>query len=80
MSLHTDFKDYVIRSEQSFEFAREIQLPFGQLRSALDWCKAQLCDDWRWQMVDMSHGNGPGRYIFYFDSERDYLVFVLKWT
>jgi hypothetical protein len=27
----------------------------------------------------MSSHQQPGRYIFYFDSERDYFAFLLKW-
>jgi hypothetical protein len=35
--------------------------------------------DWRWQLIDTSSDQRPGRYIFYFDREQDLCTFVLKW-
>ena len=67
------------RNQESFLFAREIIKPWGGLEPILLWCKTEMQADWRWQLVDMSSDRGPGRYIFYFDSERDCLAFVLKW-
>jgi len=45
----------------------------------LAWCKAGLDDEWRWQLLEISSDRTPGRYIFYFDSERDYLAFSMRW-
>jgi hypothetical protein len=50
------------------------------LESVLDWCKEELSAEWRWQLAEVSSDHRPGRYIFYFDSERDYLAFVMKWS
>jgi hypothetical protein len=36
-------------------------------------------DDWRWQLIDTSTDQRPGRYVFYFDNNKDYFAFVLKW-
>ena len=71
--------DYQIRDKESFQYAREISKPFGQLDGILDWCKTEIRDEWRWQLVEMSNDQRPGRYIFYFDSERDYFAFTLYW-
>jgi hypothetical protein len=30
--------------------------------------------------LEMSSDIKPGRYIFYFDNERDYLAFLMKWS
>jgi len=68
------------RGRDSFAFAREIQKPWGGLDPILDWCRQELEQDWRWQMVEMSTDQRPGRYIFYFDSERDCCAFALKWA
>ena len=68
------------RDRASFNHAQEITKPFGQVEYVLDWCKSELIDEWRWQLVDVSSLNRPGRYIFYFDNERDYLAFVMKWS
>ena len=67
------------RSAESFPLAKEIAKPFGGLDGVLAWCKSELTGDWRWQLVDVSTDQRPGRYIFYFDSERDCCAFMLKW-
>jgi hypothetical protein len=67
------------RDRRSFKHAQEIIKPWGGLEPVLDWCKQELVADWRWQMVEMSTDQRPGRYIFYFDDERDCLAFILKW-
>lgn len=66
------------RDRDSFNHAHEIIKPFGQIEQVINWCKNELTDEWRWQMVEISSDQRPGRYIFYFDSERDYLAFVMK--
>lgn len=68
------------RDRDSFPYAREISKPWGGLESVLAWCKQELEEDWRWQMVEMSTNLRPGRYIFYFDSDRDCCAFTLKWA
>lgn len=67
------------RSRESFAYAREVIKPWGGLEPILAWCKTEIQEDWRWQLVDMSSDIRPGRYIFYFDSERDCCAFALKW-
>lgn len=73
------FADYQIRDRESFGFACEISKPFGALDAVLAWCKTELRDDWRWQLIRPSSDIHPGRYCFYFDNECDYLCFLLKW-
>jgi hypothetical protein len=70
----------LLREGDSFAFHREIEKPWGQLDAILAWCKTELQGDWRWQLIEISHENRPGRYKFYFDSERDCVAFVLQWT
>lgn len=74
----TPFEQF--RDETSFQFHREITKPFGDLDAVLAWCKAELQGDWRWQLIDVSTGERPGTYKFYFDSERDCVAFVLQWS
>ena len=69
-----------MRDRASFNYAREIYKEFGVLESVLDWCKEELSAEWRWQLVEVSSDHKPGRYIFYFDSERDCLAFTMKWS
>jgi hypothetical protein len=70
---------FEIRQGDSFNHALEIIKPFGQLDRVLAWCKTELLGEWRWQLIDVSTDQRPGRYIFYFDSERDYFAFSLYW-
>jgi hypothetical protein len=76
---HTHEPLFEIRLGDSFSHAREINKPFGELDRVLAWCKTELTGEWRWQLVDVSTDQRPGRYIFYFDSERDYFAFTLYW-
>ena len=69
-----------IRDKDSFAHAQEIYKEFGVLESVLDWCKSELVAEWRWQLLELSSDHKPGRYIFYFDSERDCLAFTMKWS
>ena len=69
-----------MRNKDSFSHAQEIAKEFGVLEHVLDWCKEELSAEWRWQLLEVSSDHRPGRYIFYFDSERDYLAFVMKWS
>jgi hypothetical protein len=76
---HTHDTPFEIRLGDSFNYAREIRKPFGELDRVLAWCKTELTGEWRWQLVDVSTDQRPGRYIFYFDSERDHFAFTLYW-
>jgi hypothetical protein len=69
-----------IRLSESFNYAREISRPFGQIDRVIEWCKTELTGEWRWQVVTTSSDRAPGRYIFYFDSDRDAAAFSLFWT
>ena len=71
---------FEIRQGDSFRFAKEIHKPYGQLDHILEWCKQELVAEWRWQLVEQSNDIKPGRYIFYFDSDRDACAFTLKWA
>lgn len=72
-------QDYQIRSQESFRHAQEIRQPFGRLDDVIAWCKTALEHEWRWQLIEPSSDIRQGRYIFYFDSERDYCAFTLRW-
>jgi len=71
---------YVVREGDSFRHALEIVKPFGELEHVVNWCKSECQEDWRWQLIDMANDRDPGRYIFYFDSDRDVLAFTMKWS
>jgi len=69
-----------VRDRNSFNHAHEIVKPFGVIEAVLNWCKSELQGEWRWQMIEMSSDRKPGRYCFFFDDERDYLAFLMKWS
>ena len=69
----------VTRNRDSFNHAVEIHQPFGGLDNVIAWCKENMDHDWRWQLVQVSSDHADGRYLFYFDNERDYCAFLLKW-
>lgn len=70
----------VDREKNSFAYSKEITKPFGSLDSIISWCKTELVGDWRWELIEVSTDQRPGRYVFYFDSERDLFAFVLHWA
>lgn len=72
--------DFRVRSEDSFNFARKITKPFGEIDRVIAWCKQELSGDWRWQLIEVSSDIKPGYYIFYFDEERDAFAFTLQWS
>jgi hypothetical protein len=69
-----------IRNRDSFHYAREIEKPFGVIENVLNWCKSELRGDWRWQLLQTSSDLKPGRYCFFFDDEKDYCAFLMKWA
>lgn len=73
------FNDMIdVRDPGSFAYAKEIVKPFGAIEGILDWAKSEFVGEFRWQLCEVSSQHRPGRYIFYFDNERDYLAFLLK--
>lgn len=66
------------RTSDSFNYSIQITRPFGSIDSVIVWTKQALVGEWRWQLVRASSDQLPGQYLFYFDSESDYLAFVMK--
>lgn len=75
----TTLDPQLLRVKESFRYVAEITKPFGTLDHVIDWCKQNMQAEWRWQLIQVSSDRIPGSYIFYFDSEQDYCVFLLKW-
>lgn len=68
------------RTAETFQYHQEIKQPFGNLDQVLDWCRLNCQCAWRWCLVDTSSYLMPGRYEFYFDSDRDACAFALRWS
>lgn len=75
-----EYESYVSRTGDTFPYSKEIFKPHGVIDNIISWSKDELIDEWRWQLIDVSSDQRPGRYIFYFDSDRDYCAFLLKWA
>lgn len=71
---------FEIRDAESFKHSILINKPFGSLDSVIEWAKTELSNEWRWQVIRTSSDQLPGSYIFYFDSESDYLAFTMKFA
>lgn len=54
-----------------------INAPFGQLQPVLDWCERNCEGDYRF--IDLVDGqdSDTGRWEFLFESEKDYVAFVM---
>ena len=71
---------YPTSNSEAFRYALEINQPFGRLDDVLYWCKTSMQqDDWRCQIVRSSSDILSGRYIFYFNNDKDFCAFKLKW-
>jgi len=53
-----------------------IEIPWGHLREIIDWCETNCELDWHFQVINAA-GTTPGRYSFMFDSEKDYVNFLI---
>ena len=63
----------------------KIDIPYGKLDSILSWCKTNCESDWQFDSVveylegyDASYrAKSISTYDFYFESEKDYVAFVV---
>lgn len=51
--------------------------PWGWLDTALDWCRSEVTEDWKWQLVESSTDQQHGIYKFYFSSLQDFVAFTM---
>lgn len=75
-----DVRQLTHRAQESFLWSKEITKPYGELDRVLSWAKTELIGDWRWQVDEVSSTSRPGKYLFCFDSDRDYFAFILQWS
>lgn len=74
-----DFQELGFRDKASFAYTVDLTKPAGMIDHVLEWSREELSHEWRWTLVEVSAVHKPGRYTFYFDSERDYFAFIIKW-
>jgi hypothetical protein len=49
---------------------------YGQLKPVIEWCQRNCANDWGYD-CQMPAGRDAGYYEFYFETETDYLNFIL---
>lgn len=53
-----------------------IHIPYGSLKSIINWCSVNCKGDWGYTIISDA-GSEPGYYSFQFESERDYITFMI---
>lgn len=54
-----------------------IDLRFGELGPLMDWCKRNCSQKWYVSETEATRYDQDGNYKFYFESERDYINFLV---
>ena len=57
-----------------------IAVEFGQLSAMVEWCERNCVADWRYSgdnMMDMIGDTAFFGYEFFFESEKDYVAFLM---
>jgi hypothetical protein len=52
----------------------EIKLPYGELRLVVEWCDRNCINEWRY--MEDPDGDMYSSWVFFFESERDYMAFI----
>jgi hypothetical protein len=73
-----DLRTVNSRTKDSFKYSVCLTRPWGWLDDAIAWSKTELINEWRWYIERASTDQLPGIYIFYFDTDRDYFAFTMK--
>lgn len=55
-----------------------IDVEYGQLQPVLDWCERNCEGDYRYLDINNpEHDSATGRWEFLFESEKDYVAFLM---
>ena len=54
----------------------KIDLPYGKLKDIIEWCERNCTSDWRF-MEDPDNYIHTVGWIFFFETERDYVAFKI---
>lgn len=59
-----------------------VDLPYGELKNVMEWCQKNCIADWKFDPGGEAHNyskthNRSNQYNFYFESERDYVAFIV---
>ena len=59
------------------QFKTKITIGYGQLKPIIEWCTRNCFDDWGYDCLEFAGGRDGGLYDFYFETESDYINFIL---
>lgn len=54
----------------------ECSIPYGELKVMIDWCNSNCERHWGYSVIEEA-GFSPGNYSFRFESEKDYVKFIM---
>ncbi len=58
------------------QYKTEIIIGYGQLKPVIEWCTRNCENDWGYNCL-VPAGRDGGLYDFYFETESDYINFIL---
>ena len=58
------------------DFQTEISISYGNLTPMLNWCESNCADHWSFNILEDA-GNEEGKYKFFFQSQTDYINFLV---
>jgi len=53
----------------------KVSVPYGELQPLVDWCDRNCTDDWRY--TEDPNGEMYNSWVFFFESEKDYVAFSI---
>ena len=54
-----------------------VVLPYGGLTPVVEWCDRNCTGEWRYMDILNGDDSDAGRWEFLFESERDYVAFLM---
>jgi len=53
-----------------------IELPYGHLKPIIEWCQSHCERNWKFEVINDA-GSESGSYQFRFESEKDFMTFLV---
>ena len=68
------------RQHNDLTYSIDIYIKHGQLQTLMNWCDENCQDNWVFGLGEFTLVNFDNCWRFEFNSESDYLLFVLTWA
>jgi len=59
------------------QYKTKIAINYGNLKPVIEWCERNCACDWGYDCVELAGGRESGLYDFYFETESDFINFIL---